>query len=370
MNTVETIVKQKKNLVKWRTDVLDEQQNIICKGVFQYSNTRYGNDFVKTVIAAGIETPVEYRRGGNVRKLFVAALEKAKEDGMAVSLLHPFSFPYYQKFGYEKVSDHLIVRFPITKLDFVDRCSDFKRFTNSPEQVQDLLQIYNTFACGRNLLRERVDEEYYAKEGLDVFIYYEDGQPTGYISFTTKKVLVINHFEQGVMYIKEVGYTTPAAVRAILGFIRMYEGELEEVEFSDLAFCPEIEMTLRYYMHTSYRFQPDIMARVLNTQVMLEAHTYPSLPGSFRIEVTDPLGLASGKFAVEYDKGQGKVCPLSEDAAVDLRTDVSTFSRIIYGYDGLTSRAAALLPQFEIFGNADGFFDAFPKAVGGAWEHF
>ena len=56
---------------------------------------------VKALAAVGIGTEPEYRRYGLVRKMLELSGEIAKNEGYLISILHPFSFAYYRKFGYD-----------------------------------------------------------------------------------------------------------------------------------------------------------------------------------------------------------------------------------------------------------------------------
>lgn len=345
-----------------------EGETQVCEGVVRFVYTRYGDDYVKTMTVSGVATPLEHRRRGYVRHLFARMYELAAENGAVLSLLHPFSFSYYRKFGYGKVADHLIARCPIRLIDFVPRCCELVKYTGTEEQLQDLVHIYNTFSQGRQLMLRRFDNTYFSK--YDTYIRYEDGQPVGYISYTAQKTLYTNHYEDGLMSVKEMAYTSPSAMKALLGFIRMYEGELDDVEFANIAMCPEVERALQHYTHTRYQILPDIMGRILDTQKLLEAHRYPKQPGSFRLRITDTLPAVNGAFRVEYGNGQVTVERLAEDAEVDLIADSGEAIRMLYGYDAIGPREAAYSDNVTVCGNADDFFRAFPKAVGGMYEHF
>jgi len=339
------------------------------KGRFFYVNTWFGKDLIKTMTAGGVATPPQYRRGGNVRKIFEKAHQTAAEDGVVSAILHPFSFAYYENFGYGKVADHLIARCPIRLMDFVERCNDLVLYTGSPEQLEDLLTIYNEFIKGRTLMRQRYNETFWKKE--TTYIYYEDGKPTGYIMFSTEKTLRINHYEDGLMTVHETVYNTPKALRAILGFIRMYEGELDDVEFAHLEVCPEVQLLLRHHTHTSFRLLPDMMARILNTEAILNVAEYPQQEGTFRICVEDTYPLGKGSFQVDYGKGEAVVKRLADSAEVDLTLSMSAFSRFVYGYDGIGVKEAKFMDGVSVDGkNADDFFRAFPKRFVGAFEHF
>src|SRR5690606_42039566 len=43
----------------------------------------------------------ETRGMGNIKKLFTASLDHMNREGMVLSYLDPFSYPFYRKFGYE-----------------------------------------------------------------------------------------------------------------------------------------------------------------------------------------------------------------------------------------------------------------------------
>src|SRR5262245_58735639 len=50
---------------------------------------------------AGVATWPEARRRGCVDKLLTLTLETMKNNGQTLSMLHPFSFSFYRKYGYE-----------------------------------------------------------------------------------------------------------------------------------------------------------------------------------------------------------------------------------------------------------------------------
>lgn len=349
-------------------ELRDEKDDLLTSCGLQKIKTAFGDTFVDTLCFGGVATPIQHRRKGYVRELFSYAWQWGIENGAAVSLLHPFSFSYYQKFGYGKVADHKIVRCPISAIDFVPRESNLVKFDGSEEQWEQLYRLHNTFCQGRLLMMLRCDEEYFA--GKEIYLFYEGDIPTGYIAFTVSQRLAINHYEDRHMSVHEIVYTTPQALKAVLGFIRMLEGEMDTVEFANLAMCPEVEMQLRHYMHTDYRLLPDLMARVLHTEKMLQAHRYPQQEGAFRIRVEDSLPTVAGSFLVEFGGGQCAIKKLPEGAAVDMTVDAPAFARLLYGYDAVTPQQAAYADGISIDGCADDFFRAFGNRPAGMFEHF
>ena len=352
-------------------DLMDDNNVRVCTGGMRTIYTRYGDDYVKTMCMGSVATPLEYRRRGHVRTIFDKAYELALEEGVVVSFLHPFSFSYYRMFGYGKVADHIIARCPIRLIDFVPRCCDFVKFTGTDAQLADLLAVYNEFTKGRLMMMRRGEASYFVQHNKEIYIHYdENGKADGYIAFKAEKTLKVNHYEDGLMTVHELAYTSPSALRALFGFIRMYEGELDDVEFANISVCPEVERSLRHYTHTRYRILPDIQGRVMNTEAMLRAHKYPLQEGAFRVRVIDTLPTVAGSYLVEYGGGDCRVTRLEENAAVDMTVDECEFIRLIYGYDAINAEQAKYTEGIEITGNADDFFRAFPKMVAGMYEHF
>ena len=347
---------------------VDENGTALSKGVFKLVNSSYGQGTVKTLLAGGIGTPVHYRRGGNVRKMFDVAHRMAIDEGASVALLHPFSFAYYRNFGYEKVSDHLIVRFPTRLIDFVPRRCNFVPYDET--KLADVISIYEKFAHGRNLLLQRFDDRRYVREGEMSYICYDGGEPVAYIVYSTYKRMIVNHMGDSLLTVHELAYTSPDALREIFSFLRMFEGEYDEIEFANCAMCPEVDILLRHYTHTAYTLVPDIMARVLDTEKMLSANAYPSKEGAFTVKIGDDMPSVAGAYRVEYGGGENRVKVLDSVASADITLSAGAFARLIYGYDGVSEAEAKYMDGVQLDGDAEAFFSAFPKRPCGIFEHF
>ena len=200
---------------------VEEDGTVLSNGRFTYTTSRFGREDVKTMLAGGVATPVHHRRGGNVRKMFDLMHADAAKEGAAVALLHPFSFSYYRKFGYEKVSDHVIVRFPTRMIDFVPRRCELIPYDES--RLDDLIAIYTQFARGRNLLPKRYDATHYRDPERQIYIYYENGAPAAYLVFSGYQKFIVNHMGDSLLTVHEACYTSPSSLRALFSFLRMFE---------------------------------------------------------------------------------------------------------------------------------------------------
>ena len=214
----------------------------------------------------------------------------------------------------------------------------------------------------------RFNNNPYNNPKKQVFICYKGNEPIAYLVYSVYQELKVNHLTNGVLTVHELAYTSPDALREIFSFLRMFEGEFEEIVFANIAMCPEIDLLLRNYMHTSYSIVPDIMAKVLNTEKMLSAHNYPMKEGEFILKVEDSMPSVEGTFKVSYGGGDC-IIRRSEDSA-DITLSSTAFSRLIYGYDGVNADIAKYMEGVIIDKNAEDFFRAFTKKPCGIFEHF
>lgn len=365
---------QTPSVQKERWAICTPNGDVMSAGSFLTVETRFGNEWVKTLMVGGVGTEPEYRRGGYVRQMLEKSLREARERGWTVALLHPFSFSYYRKFGYERVADHLIVDMPLSKLDFVPRCAEFERL-RTETQLQEVLDVYAAFAQDRLLLTRRLDGEYYPLDGaLNTGIVYlhrdEAGKADACIKLRLNKEVDVNHYAHGVLTISELIYTSKAALWAALGFMRMFDGEADSLHFDNIAPTPEVDWTLRHYTHNYYRLLPDIMARILDPQALLKAHRYPQAAGCFTLRVLDEAHVAEGAWRVRYAGGRAQIEPLDDETVCDVTADVRPLAALLYGALDIDVHSIAYLDGVTVNGSAEDFLRAFPRRACGVFEHF
>ncbi len=366
----------------------DDNGNVISEGMevrsddgscmshmgFKTLDSMYCGQYIKTLTVGGIGTSPEYRREGLVRKMMNKMLEIAPERGWAVSFLHPFSFSYYRKFGYEKVADHKILVFPIAKLDFAERCTDLEP-VDSTEKALDCVKIYNEFSKKRNIMFKRYGTSIYPTSkggGNRTYIYYDSAKnPASYITFSQEQFFNINRMKSVNFHVHEMAFTTPESLNALFGFIRMFEGEDETVKIHNCAMSPEIDTVLKHYMHTSYTLVPDIAARILDVPTVLKANSYPKdRKGYFTVNVEDTLEFVNGVYGVEYENGIADVKKLPSGSECDLSVPVATFTQLVYGYDEYTPDIVPYMNGAKLYNPQSKFFEAFHKKNNGLFEHF
>ncbi len=347
-------------------------------GSQSYGKIHLNGAILPCAFIGGIGTEPEYRRGGLVRKIITAMAEEADRREIPLSILHPFSFAYYRAFGFERVADHRVLEFPMSALNVFPRYPDLVRARESDRST--LAALYNAFSEGRNLLPVR-GEGYPFPVGDDRRTYIsrdENGTPDGYVTLDTENYFSVNRMVSVNLHVRELVFLSPAALDRLLGFLRMYEGELDTVCLHDCGMMPEVELRLRHYMHTTVTVLPDLMARINDVSAVLSAVTYPDTPGSFTVRVTEPAGTpwsslshkTAGTFRVDYAGGRGTVTRLSEGADYDLAADIPALTQLIFGYESGGYAIARYTHGVAFHSEAPDFFRAFPKRPGGIFEHF
>lgn len=355
----------------------DDEKISMSHSTMILCDTMYNGEFIKTMAWGGVRTPPQYRRNGCVRKTFEEILPRASEFGAAVSLLHPFSFSYYRKMGYERVADIIEAKFPITALDFLPRFPDLVPYDDS--MLDKFLVFFEKFAKNRNTMMYRTSGKFFDgktdlffRSGIMMtYVLMRNDEIQGYVVYSPKKHFNgFNKMESDELLVYELGFLDKQALIDILGFLRMYDGELETVTLHNIAPIPEVDYVLRHYMHTKYRIVPDISARILDTKTMLEKCKYPCQDGSFTVKINDYLPNVAGVYNVEYGNNGCKVKQLDDTSDCNIEISAASMVQIMYGYNHIDKDTLCYADGVKINKNAEDFFRAFPKKINGAYEFF
>ncbi len=360
--------------------MLSENGTRVSSGSQSYRTVHLSGAILPCAFIGGIATEPEHRREGLVRQIVTEMAAESDRRNIPLTVLHPFSFAYYRKFGFERVADHRVLEFPMTALDVFPRCPNLIPCRGT-EHRATLASLYNTFAENRNLLPIRGEEHPYPTGEGDEKVYLTqdaDGHPDGYIIYDTEKHFCVNRMVSVNLHVREMVFTSPAALDRLFGFLRMFEGELDSVKIHDCGMMPEVELRLRHYMHTKITVIPDIMARINDVAAVLSAVHYPMTPGHFTVKTTEPVGTpwaahahkTTGTFRVDYADGHGTVTRLANGADFDFAANIPAFTQLLFGFVPGGYASACYTPGTAFRTSAGDFFRAFPCRPGGIFEHF
>lgn len=185
----------------------------------------YGRAF-KIGGVASVATWPQYRRKGFVAKLLAHALKVMKDDGQTVSLLHPFSYTFYRKYGWEINTE--FKRYTIES-DLLRPLADdggTLELLSHPEEDWPLLnELYMKHAVQYNgmIYRDEAGWKHTVsddKRRMAVVFYSAVGKLEGYLLY---------NLERRELHVREMVFVTEAARRKLWNFICNHESMVDKV---------------------------------------------------------------------------------------------------------------------------------------------
>jgi len=144
---------------------------------------------------AGVATWPEARRKGCVAGLLRHGLETMRGAGQTVSMLHPFSFPFYRKYGWEMTIERKT--YTLEPRHFPPRAAVPGRVERVAKDAGLLDGIYEKFASRYTGTIVRTPEWWerrvFTKPGLAALYYNGDGKPEGYLLYEVKERTMTVH---------------------------------------------------------------------------------------------------------------------------------------------------------------------------------
>lgn len=268
---------------------------------------------------AGVATYPEYRRKGYVEELLTYSLQRMREKGQTISMLHPFSFAFYRKYGWELFST--LKRVKVTQAEmkmFAGVPGNVKRF-NKDDYPSELEEIYNGYArrFSGMLAREKTWWKERSITNLNVAIYYDGkGNGAGYILYDIK---------DQKMKVEEFIVLNAEARSGLWNFICQHDSMLTEVE---LVLSPEDPLVfLLENPKTPTELQPYFMARVVDVLSFLEQFR-ASIKEKVSLEISDKYApWNNGTFTITSEK----VIKEEKECSHTVQMDVNALVPLIFG---------------------------------------
>ena len=315
----------------------DDNETLLADLEVHERTCHYDGGLLQCAAVGGVAAKPEHRGKGAIRALFAQLFREKQYD---ISILYPFSEAYYRKLGYERAGFSLNAAVPFSGLQDVERNNDVTLYEG--KDPARLTEIYHRCASQYNLS--------FVRETAEGF----SGEP--YLSQTYTYILKNNALatlfvdrEKSTVFVRELWYDSCASMRGILGFLRNFEANQKTVCFQSLPANTPLLHYVRELKGCEITLHPVGAVRLLNTENVLRAHSYPAQPGAFT------LGIGSDVYAVSY---AGKDVTVKKGSALppDVVMDVGRASQILLC--GITD--PAYTPGVEIRNPDTEFFRAFP----------
>ncbi|OWA33912.1 hypothetical protein B9G55_16320 [Saccharibacillus sp. O16] len=229
---------------------------------------------------AGVSTWPEKRRQGMVSKLLRRALEEMRASGQLLSYLHPFSIPFYRKYGWELFTDNKNYLIPVEKLP--TRRGVPGRVIREVRDIEVLAAIYDRAIPAYNgpLVRTSSWWEQRVMNGTPyTAVYYnEAGEAEGYVLYA---------IENRVWITEEMIWVNETARLGLWDFIVNHDSKLKEVQLkmpsddplSLLLPDPKVKQEL----------EPYFMARIVDAAEFMKVYPFTALgvSTSFNLRIED-----------------------------------------------------------------------------------
>lgn len=173
---------------------------------------------------SSVATWPEYRRQGIVKDLLQHGLKQMKQQGQTVSFLHPFSVPFYRKYGWELTFAEKKYTIPVEKMQGSwQNASGYVRREHG--NISMLNQIYSDFAkrfTGMLIRDERWWEQRVLRKKPHIAVAYNQAhEPVGYILYKVKE----NNFD-----VHDIAYTSVNGRKLLLQFIANHDSMIDQVQ--------------------------------------------------------------------------------------------------------------------------------------------
>ncbi|KHF40912.1 GNAT family N-acetyltransferase [Halalkalibacter okhensis] len=306
--------------------VLDEEK-LIAKLHFLPLQVYINRKKVNMGGVAGVATYPEYRRKGLVKGMLTHILEKMKAEGYLVSMLYPFSVPFYREYGWELFANRLTVSMKKSDLKFQgESCGRIRRFSNTMP-VSDLNVIYEQYAKGfTGMLVRSVDWWKNRLKDTHVAMFSDDAnEPRGYMTYTVK---------EKKMKVEEFVALDSQARRGLWNYICQHDSMIEDLEM-----IVDEREPLLFSLHeprVKLEITPYFMTRIVDVEAFLKEVSFNQngTQEQLILQVSDDyapwnnqtLQLKGGQVSVLKASG------MNQNRANTIQLSINALSAILFGY--------------------------------------
>lgn len=320
--------------------------------------TNFCGNVIKTIDISGICSQPEERRTGGVKAIFNEIGRSAVENDWSFGFLRPFSITCYEKFGYANLNRTFAIRVPFANMTHIPRNTDVELYTG--EQLEEICALHNKCALNENLLCLREDAKHFCDQPLEEASYtylHRDtsGEADGYVRFKVNR-------DKRILVVQELFVLNKDALLGLLGFLRNYDGIVDYLRVRGQYQGSPLSCIADRIDDVVYEPDGGFAARIYNIQKLLECNAYPEKYGKFSILSLDEFEQNKGIFDVEYENGKATVTR-RESGEYDISLTPPAAARLILAGEGHSAHTASFINGFEIRGNADDFFRAFPHRI-------
>ena len=278
----------------------------------------------------GVATRPEYRGRGHAARLLQYADTILRKRNIHCSILLPFQYDFYQKYGWEICYDLLIYREMEAPKTTGKIAGSYRRLGTRDRKI--LSDCYLHFMRGFHgyLIRNQNDWEKVLRDlELDHgtgFCYLQDNIITGYILYTI-------HDKE--LCIRELIYQNPEAKEALLQLAFHHMGQVSRILWK----APSTDTTYLSMKDSRGKLEKEtfVMGRIHNIIGALSGIPFPGDP--FVLRVSDPMIPGNnGCYLLKEKDAALNIAATGKEP--DVRMDIRTLTQLLWGFGTADSSLA------------------------------
>lgn len=263
------------------------------------------------------------------------SLERMRDAGQVVSTLHPFSWDYYRRLGYEWIGMQRRYSVP-TRILRPDAETEKVRAA-VPEDRPRLIAAYTEFAGRYRGMIARDEKNWNQfldssdKQFRFTYLYEHEGRVEGYLTYIGGK--------REETYVREFIALTPRALRGLLGLLRRHEMQVDKFVWETPG--NDLLWSLLYHWDIETKLTPVLMGRVVDVPGAIKAlKPPPQTNGSLILSIADECAPWNhGNWCVEF--ADGKVTAAATLADPQIAMDIQALSQAYFGTPTVSELRAA-----------------------------
>lgn len=302
--------------------VYEDERMVSSLHILPYS-MNFCDRTINTRYVVGVASFPENRGKGYVSELMKETIKIMNNENTIISLLLPFEYNYYRRYGWDTCYSHKKYEIPLKELRGIGKNYGRFRKVKKPEDIELLNSIYKYYTLEKHgyIVRSKKDWEsilYDAElEGYNAYILEKQGSPEGYIIYALKNDSMLVH---------EMSYSNPDAFNSLIRFIINHYSQVQKLIWN----APEDDkLYLKLTNNSSITISPFVMARVINVKEVLKILIQnTNCDVNFTLCIEDNLASWNNKvFKIDGSKVSELISCHS-----DIIMSINTFTQIAMGY--------------------------------------
>jgi predicted acetyltransferase len=284
---------------------------------------------------AAVASPPETRRRGIVARMLDALLERHRAEDVAFSVLWPFEYAFYRRFGWATANNYARLTVPPEQLSAVapDPTGSFRRL--DPDDDVDAMRAVHEAWATESLAVDRTDgwwrDVVFGGDDPDAFVYGwadEDDDLRGYVVYAFERR---DEGDGRRLVVRELASADDEAEAHLLRFCRDHDSQVEEVRFARL---PEWCRPIDAYPDprtATLEIRPGPMVRIVDVAVALSAVSYDAT-GDVTLGVSDGrCGWNDGTFRLRVSADDAACRPAEGATDPDCEIEIGALSQLVVG---------------------------------------